>query len=61
VPTYGNIQINDIVSKLSGVATLTEGTVRVLATSGAGWVAGFLSIVDNTSDDPTTVNMEPRF
>lgn len=60
VPTYGNIQINDIVSKLSGAATLTEGTVRVFATSGAGWVAGFLSIVDNTSDDPTTVVMEPR-
>ncbi|HPC84272.1 MAG TPA: hypothetical protein P5234_11395 [Thermoanaerobaculaceae bacterium] len=61
VPAYGNIQVNDVVSKLSGAATLTEGTVRVFATSGAGWLAGFLSIVDNTSDDPTTVLMEPRY
>lgn len=61
VPPYGNIQINDVVAKLSGAATLAEGTVRVSATSGAGWVAGFLSIIDNTSDDPTTVVMEPRF
>lgn len=60
VPAYGNIQINDVVAKLSSAATLTEGTVRVFPTSGAGWVAGFLSIVDNTSDDPTTVLMEPR-
>lgn len=57
---YGNLQLNDLVAKVGGPATLVDGTVRVVPTGGAGKVAGTLSIVDNTTDDPTTVVLEPR-
>jgi hypothetical protein len=57
---YGNLQLNDLVARVGGPATLTDGTVKVVPTGGTGKVAGTLSIVDNSTDDPTTVVLEPR-
>jgi hypothetical protein len=57
---YGNTQINDVVAKLSSRNALTEGQVRVTVLSGRGRVAGTLSVVDNATDDPTTIPLLPR-
>ncbi len=57
---FENIQINDIVRDLAGgSAELAEGRVTLEVLSGDGRVAAALSIVDNDSDDPTTVVLEP--
>jgi hypothetical protein len=52
---YGNVQINDVVTELGGVATLTDGQVKVTVMEGDGHVAATLSVVDNGTDDPTTI------
>ncbi len=60
LPPYGNTQINDVVGALDGPATLEEGQVTVTVDSGAGHVGAVLSVVDNTSQDPTTRVLVPR-
>jgi hypothetical protein len=52
---FGNTQINDLVGKLGGPASFAEGQVTLEVTSGSGRVGGCLSIVDNQSQDPTTL------
>lgn len=57
---FGNRQLNDLVRLLTGASGgLTEGRVTVEVVAGDGRVAAALSIVDNGSDDPTTVVLEP--
>jgi hypothetical protein len=60
VPALGNIQINDVVGALAGPSTLTQGQVTVEVVSGSGRVAACLSLVDNASQDPTTLVLVPR-
>jgi len=56
---FENRQINDIVQQLAGSSVeLTEGRVTVEVVAGGGRIAAALSIVDNDSDDPTTVMLE---
>ena len=57
---FGNTQLNDVVGQLGGPSTLAEGQVTVQVTSGQGRVAGALSIVDNTSQDPVTIPLNRR-
>jgi len=57
---FENLQINDVVRNLTGTSSdLTEGRIEIEITAGGGRVAAALSIVDNGSDDPTTVVLEP--
>jgi hypothetical protein len=57
---FENTQINDVVRQLAGASTeIVEGRIEVELTDGGGRVAAALSIVDNGSDDPTTVVLEP--
>lgn len=57
---FENTQINDVVRQLAGASTqIVEGRIEVELTGGGGRVAAALSIVDNGSDDPTTVVLEP--
>jgi hypothetical protein len=57
---FGNTQINDLVGSLGGPQTLAEGQVTLEVTSGSGRVAGALSLVDNGSQDPTTIPLTRR-
>jgi len=57
---FENRQINDVVKRLAGSSVeLTEGRVSVEVVAGGGRVAAALSIVDNGSDDPINVMLEP--
>jgi hypothetical protein len=57
---FENQQLNDIVQRLAGgSAQLNEGRVTVEFVTGGGRVAAALSVVDNGSNDPTTVMLEP--
>lgn len=57
---FENSQLNDVVARLAGgLSELAEGRVTVEIIDGEGRVATALSIVDNGSDDPTTVMLEP--
>ena len=60
LPPFGTIQLNDIVGLAGGPATLTEGQVTVTVTSGGGRVVAVLSLVDQMTQDPTTLVLEPR-
>ena len=60
VPPLGNIQLNDVPA-IFGVSSLTEGQVTVEVLSGEGRVAGCLSVVDNSSQDPATLPLVRRF
>ncbi len=57
---FGTTQINDVVGQVAGIASLAEGQVVVTVTAGSGRVAGALSMVDGTSQDPTTIALQPR-
>lgn len=57
---YGNTQINDLVGQLGGPSTIAEGQVTVSVTSGGGRVAAVLSVVDQGSQDPTTLRLVRR-
>ena len=50
---FGNTQINDVVGRFGGPSTLAEGQVTVTVHSGNGRIGAVLSVVDNTSQDPT--------
>jgi hypothetical protein len=60
LPPFGTTQINDLVGQVGGPSTLTEGQVTVAVTSGMGQVISALSLVDQVSQDPTTLVLEPR-
>jgi hypothetical protein len=60
IPKLANIQLNDL-GAVFGVASLTEGQVTVEVLSGDGRVAGCLSVVDNRSQDPSTLPLVRRF
>jgi hypothetical protein len=57
---FGTTQINDVVAALGGPATMTEGQVTVDVLSGAGHVGAVLTLVDNGSNDPTTLFLVRR-
>ena len=57
---FGNTQINDVVGKLGGPATIEEAQVEVEVTGGNGRVAAVLSITDNSSQDPLTLPLWRR-
>ncbi len=57
---FETTQINDVVGKVAGLSSLTEGQVLVTVTAGSGKVAAVLSMVDSTSQDPTTIVLQPR-
>ena len=57
---FGNTQINDVVGSLGGPQTLADGQVTVDVTAGSGRVAGYLSIVDNGSQDSAVVPLNRR-
>jgi hypothetical protein len=57
---FGTTQLNDVVGQVGGLATLAEGQVTVEVTSGGGRVISALSLVDAVSQDPTTLELEPR-
>jgi len=57
---FENIQLNDVVRVVTAQRPiLDEGRLVVEVVEGDGRVAAALSIVDNGSDDPTTVVLEP--
>lgn len=60
LPALGNIQVNNVVRVVTGDANLQveDAQVVVSVTSGAGRVAGALSIVDQGTDDPMTVMLD---
>jgi len=57
---FSTTQINDIVGQVAGLGSLSEGQVVVTVTAGSGRLAGALSMVDGTSQDPTTIALQPR-
>jgi hypothetical protein len=60
LPPFGNTQLNDVVGLVGGPTTLAEGRVTVTVTSGGGRVVAALSLVDQITQDPTTLVLEPR-
>ena len=54
-----NVQINDLVSALGGPASLAAGLVTLEVVGGDGRVGAVLSVVDNASNDPTTIPLVP--
>ena len=57
---FGNTQINDVVGKLGGPASIDEAQVVVEVISGGGRVGAVLSLTDNGSQDPLTVPLWRR-
>jgi hypothetical protein len=57
---FGTTQINDVVGQLGGPATIAEAQVVVEVASGAGRVGAVLSLVDNGSQDPSTLPLSRR-
>jgi hypothetical protein len=60
LPPFGTTQVNDVVGQVGGPSTLTEGQVTIEVTSGGGRVISALSLVDQVSQDPTTLVLRPR-
>ncbi len=60
LPPFGNLQVNRLVTEVAGPSSLTEGIAVVTVTSGSGWIAAYLSIVDNSTDDPTYIPIGPQ-
>lgn len=54
-----NVQINDLVLALGGPASLAAGLVTLEVVGGDGRVGAVLSVVDNASNDPTTIPLVP--
>ncbi len=52
---FGTTQINDVVAKAGGPTAIEEAQVVVEVTSGPGRVGAVLSLVDNGSQDPSTL------
>jgi len=57
---YENIQVNRVVPEVCGINVLTDGIVRVTVTSGDGRIGAYISIIDNSSDDPTYITVAPQ-
>lgn len=57
---YENTQINQVAVAVAGANPLSEGIVRVAVTSGNGRIAAYLSVVDNTTGDPTFIAIAPQ-
>jgi hypothetical protein len=58
IAPLGNTQVNDLVRRIAGDVELADARVEVAVSLGDGRVAGALSIVDQSSDDPITVMLE---
>ncbi len=57
---YENIQVNRVAQEIGGVNTLTHGIVTVTVTSGNGRIGAYISIIDNSSGDPTYIAVAPQ-
>jgi hypothetical protein len=57
---YENIQINQVVSAIASVSSLSDGMVVVTVTAGNGRVGAYLSVVDNATGDPTFIAIAPQ-
>jgi len=57
---FGTAQLNDVVGKVGGPATLEEGQVAVEVVAGDGRVVSVLSLVDQQTGDPTTLVLTPQ-
>jgi len=57
---YENIQVNQVAKAVGGADSLSNGIVRVTVTSGDGKVGAYLSVVDNTTGDPTFITIAPQ-
>lgn len=57
---FATSQLNDVVGKVGGPATLEEGQVTVEVLSGSGRVVSVLSLVDQQTGDPTTLVLAPQ-
>lgn len=57
---FENIQVNRVVREVGDVNVLTDGIVRVTVTSGDGRIGAYISIIDNSSDDPTYIAVAPQ-
>ena len=60
LPPFGTNQLNDVVNRVGGPASLSEGQVTVEVSSGEGRVIAVLSVVDQVTGDPTTLALEAR-
>ena len=59
LPPFGTQQLNDVVNRVGGPTVLEEGQVTVEVTSGQGRVISALSLVDQGTSDPTTLELQP--
>jgi hypothetical protein len=57
---YENIQINQVVSAIASISSLSDGMVVVTVTAGNGRVGAYLSVVDNATGDPTFIAIAPQ-
>lgn len=53
LPPFGNTQINDLPHTLGALDQMDNGMVAIEILGGDGRVGAYLSIVDNTTGDPT--------
>jgi len=56
---YENTQVNRVVNAILGQQQLEDGIIEVTLIEGNGRVGGFVSIVDNATDDPTYRLLQP--
>lgn len=57
---YENTQINEVAKTVANADPLAGGMARVAVTAGGGRVAAYLSVVDNTTGDPTFIAVAPQ-
>ncbi len=58
VPRYGQVQVNDVVGALGG-ADVDYGRIELTVTAGGGTVAGVATVIDNATDDASTLVAQP--
>jgi len=57
---YENIQVNQVAHEIGGAGDLADGIVTVSVTSGDGRIGAYISVIDNSSGDPTFVTVAPQ-
>ncbi len=57
---YEFIQIDRLAVKVAGTSHLSDGMVEVTVVSGNGRVGAYLSVIDNSTGDPTYIAVAPQ-